>query len=239
MGTHSSMDPHKMKGSLRLLLTLCLSGSLSMSVWEDGKEYHFIEESAVHVGTNDLASSVSGLRMMSDVRIQVTGNRLVVSMENVQEAHYSQAYPRGGWPYRLVQEGVRDQRSMYIPSTGYENGNTFSMNIEAGLVKSVELPAGASVNAKNMMRALASVLQVDMTGQEMTSWERKELSIHGQCAQEYLFLRGDEDKLMEVSKSVSHIKDCLRDDMCTPVRAMVDESDEVIPDGPQNMYRPE
>merc|ERR1712106_245792 len=257
MGTHSSMDHHKMKGSLGLLLTLCLSGSFSMSVWEDGKEYHFIEESAVHVGTNDLASSVSGLRMMSEVRIQVTGNRLVVSMENVQEAHYSQAYPRGGWPYRLVQEGVRDQRSMYIPSTGYENGNTFSMNIEAGLVKSVELPAGASVNAKNMMRALASVLQVDMTGQEMTTWERKEMSIHGQCAQEYTFLRGDEDKLMEVSKTVSHIKDCkkrnykifgnfdaesrngLRDDMCTPVRAMVEESDEVMPDGPKNLYHPE
>ena len=88
-----------------------LSGSFSMSIWEDGKEYHFLEESAVHVGTNDLASSVSGLRMMSDVRIQVTGNRLVVSMENVQEAHYSQAYPRGGWPYRLVQEGVTDQSS--------------------------------------------------------------------------------------------------------------------------------
>ena len=64
----------------------------------------------------------------------------------------------------------------YIPSTGYENGNTFSMNLEAGLVKSIELPAGASVNAKNMMRALASVLQVDMTGQEMTTWERKEVS---------------------------------------------------------------
>merc|ERR1712128_350933 len=106
MGTHSSMDHHKMKRSLGLLLTLCLSGSLSMSVWEDGKEYHFLEESAVHVGTNDLASSVSGLRMMSDVRIQVTGNR-------------------------LVQDGVRDQRSMYIPSAGYENGNTFSMNLEA------------------------------------------------------------------------------------------------------------
>ena len=65
----------------------------------------------MHVGSTDLASSASGLRMMSDVRIQVTGNRLVVTMENVQEAHYSQAYPRGGWPYRLRQEGVRDQRS--------------------------------------------------------------------------------------------------------------------------------
>ena len=64
----------------------------------------------------------------------------------------------------------------YIPSTGYENGNTFSMDLEAGLVKSIELPAGASVNAKNMMRALASVLQVDLTGQERTTWERKEVS---------------------------------------------------------------
>ena len=55
------------------------------------------------------------------------------------------------------------------------------MDMEAGLVKGIELPAGASVNAKNMMRALASVLQVDMTGQEMTTWERKEVSGRKSC----------------------------------------------------------
>ena len=55
------------------------------------------------------------------------------------------------------------------------------MNLEAGLVKSIELPAGASVNAKNMMRALASVLQVEMTGKEMTTWERKEVSGRKSC----------------------------------------------------------
>ena len=82
-----------------------------MSIWEDGKEYHFLEESAVQVGTNDLDSSVSGLRMMSDVRIQVSGNKLGVAIDNVQEAHYSHSYSGGGWPYALMQEKIKDPKS--------------------------------------------------------------------------------------------------------------------------------
>ena len=63
----------------------------------------------------------------------------------------------------------------YIPSLGYENGNTFSMNLEDGLVTSIELPDGVSVNGKNMMRALASILQVDTSGHKMGMWTRKEV----------------------------------------------------------------
>ena len=48
---------------------------------------------------------------MSDVRIQVTGKKLVVSINNMQEAHYSHSYPRGGWPYRLTQEKEKDPKS--------------------------------------------------------------------------------------------------------------------------------
>jgi hypothetical protein len=88
-----------------------LSSSFSISIWEDGKEYHFLEESAVQVGNHDLDRSVSGIRMMSDVRIQVSGNKLVVSIDNVQEAHYSHSYPQGGWPYRLMQENVKEPKS--------------------------------------------------------------------------------------------------------------------------------
>ena len=88
-----------------------LSSTSSISIWEEGKEYHFLEESAVQVGTNDLDSSASGLRMMSNVKIQVSGNKLVVSVDNVKEAHYSHSYPRGGWPYRLMQEKVKDPKS--------------------------------------------------------------------------------------------------------------------------------
>ena len=84
-----------------------LSSTFSLSIWEDGKEYHFLEESAIQVGSNDLDSAVSGLRMMSDVRIQVSGNKLVVSIDNMQEAHYSHSVNRGGWPYALMKEKIR------------------------------------------------------------------------------------------------------------------------------------
>ena len=96
------------------LLPLSLSGFSSISaisLWEDGKEYHFLEESAIQVSTNDLKSSASGVRMMSDVKIQVEGKKLVVTIDNMQEAHYSHTYNRGGWPYRLTQEKIKDQKS--------------------------------------------------------------------------------------------------------------------------------
>ena len=93
------------------LINLGLASTSSITVWEEGKEYHFLEESAVQVGTNDLDSTVSGLRMMTDVKIQVSGNKLVVSLDNVQEAHYSHSYPSGSWPYRLMEEKVKDPKS--------------------------------------------------------------------------------------------------------------------------------
>ena len=49
------------------------------------------------------------------------------------------------------------------------------MNLEDGLVTSIELPDGVSVNGKNMMRALASILQVDTSGHKMGMWTRKEV----------------------------------------------------------------
>merc|ERR1711936_332946 len=77
MGTHSSVELDRMKGSIGLLVALCFSSITSFTIWEDGKEYHFLEESAIHVGTNDLDSSASGFRMMSDVKVQVSGNDLI------------------------------------------------------------------------------------------------------------------------------------------------------------------
>ena len=65
----------------------------------------------MHVGNNDLDSSASGLRMMSDIRIQVVGEKLVVNIDNVQKAHFSHSYPQGGWPYRLMQENIEDPKS--------------------------------------------------------------------------------------------------------------------------------
>ena len=49
--------------------------------------------------------------MMSDVRIQVAGNKLVVSIDNMQEAHYSHSFNRGGWPYALTKEKIKDPKS--------------------------------------------------------------------------------------------------------------------------------
>ena len=47
--------------------------------------------------------------------------------------------------------------------------------MEDGLVSNIELPEGLSMNGKNMMRALASILQLDTTGNEMEVWMRKEV----------------------------------------------------------------
>merc|ERR1711887_117570 len=209
MGIHFSCSILRMKGSTGQLLLLCFSSISAFTLWEDGKEYHFLEESAIHVGTNDLKSSASGVRMMSDVKIQVEGNKLVVTIDNMQEAHYSHTYNRGGWPYRLTQEKIKDQNSKYIPSLGYEAGNTFSMVLEDGLVSQMELPQGLSLNGKNMMRALASILQFDTTGHDMETWVKRERSIHGDCNMLYTFTRGDHEQ-KEISKTVSHFKDCVK-----------------------------
>ena len=53
--------------------------------------------------------------------------------------------------------------------------------LEDGLVSNIELPDGLSVNGKNMMRALASILQVDTTGHEMEMWTRKEVGRGSLC----------------------------------------------------------
>ena len=206
-----------MKGSTGIILALCLSSGLALRLWEDGKEYLFREESGVQVTTRDLVSAGSGLRLMSDVRVQVRGDKLIVSIENVKEAHYQQTFPEGMWPYRLVkdleqnrqrQEIDQIQRSKYIDSVGYENGNTFIVTLENGLVKSIELPQRLSINGKNMMRALASVLQMDVTGRDMDLWTRLENSIHGECEMEYAILKGERRDIREITKSMSQLRDC-------------------------------
>ena len=63
----------------------------------------------------------------------------------------------------------------YVPSAGYENGHTFSITMKEGLIDKLELPEGLSLNGKNMMRALASILQVDTTGHEMGMWTKREV----------------------------------------------------------------
>ena len=65
----------------------------------------------------------------------------------------------------------------YIPAVGYENGNTFAIMLEDGLVSKIELPEHLTLNGKNMMRALASTLQMDTTAQEMEMWTRKEVKL--------------------------------------------------------------
>ena len=70
-------------------------------VWEDGAEYVFREESGFQVVNRDLESAASGLRILSDVRVQVQGQKLTVTIENVKEAHYQHKFPANMWPYRL------------------------------------------------------------------------------------------------------------------------------------------
>ena len=64
----------------------------------------------------------------------------------------------------------------YIRSAGYENGNTFSMRLQDGLVETITLPEGLSVNGQNMMRATASILQMDTTGLDKKMWTKNEVN---------------------------------------------------------------
>merc|ERR1711936_1517300 len=60
----------------------------------------------------------------------------------------------------------------------------------------------------NMMRALASILQIDISGYELGMWTKRERSIHGECDFEYTFMKDNYNEYQEISKAVSHIKDC-------------------------------
>ena len=150
-------------------------------MWEDGKEYYFREESSIHVTNKDVQSAASGFRLMSDIKIQVQGDKLIVNIDNVKEAHYQQTYPDNMWPYTLVQDQMtvknydEVQKSRYVDSVGYENGNTFIITLENGLIKKIELPEKLSTNGKNMMRALASILQMDIKGRDEHTWRRREV----------------------------------------------------------------
>ena len=42
----------------------------------------------------------------------------------------------------------------------------------------IDLPQGLSLNGKNMMRALASILQFDTTGHDMETWVKKEVGTY-------------------------------------------------------------
>ena len=163
---------------------------------------------------------------MSDVKVQVQDDRLIVTIDNIQEAHFAQSYPRNSWPYRLIndkrelREGEKDRReediqlkSKYFNSIGYENGKTFIVHLENGLAKEIELPSGLSVNGKNMMKAIASMLQVDQTErpeEDMQMWRNREKTLHGECDYEYVFTKDATLKYREVTKTVTHLKDCRR-----------------------------
>ena len=49
------------------------------------------------------------------------------------------------------------------------------MTLENGLIKNIELPSKLSTNGKNMMRALASILQMDIKGRDKHTWKTREV----------------------------------------------------------------
>merc|ERR1712235_152920 len=124
MGIHSCecWQTFTMKGSAFLLI-LVLHFCNSVRVWENGKEYLFKEEASIQVGTEDLQNTATGFRFLSDVKVQVNDDKLVVTIDNIQEAHYSGTYPRHSWPYRLINDRRRER----------ENGKTFVVHLENGL----------------------------------------------------------------------------------------------------------
>merc|ERR1719493_168811 len=64
----------------------------------------------------------------------------------------------------------------------------------------IKLPGSLSVNGKNMMRALASILQIDTEEHEIKTWSKNEGSIHGQCEVQYTFLNMEKEHHMEMTK---------------------------------------
>ena len=139
------------------------------------------------MSTRDVESTASGLRVMSDVKIQVQRDKLIVTIDNMKEAHYQQTFPEHMWPYTMVKDQQNTkhydevQKSRYLDSIGYENGNTFIMTLENGLVKNIELPSKLSTNGKNMMRALASILQMDIKGRDQHTWTTTEVTLDFKC----------------------------------------------------------
>ena len=49
------------------------------------------------------------------------------------------------------------------------------MDFVNGMVTNIELPGSLSVNGKNMMRALASILQIDTEEHEIKTWSKNEV----------------------------------------------------------------
>ena len=177
------------------------------------------------MGTNDLNNTVTGFRFLSDVKVQVQADKMVVTVDNIQEAHYAQSYPRNSWPYRLLtdkrelRDGENERqewedvqlKSKFFNSIGYENGHTFNVHLENGLAKKIELPSGLSVDGGNMMKAIASMLQVDMKDfkeEDNFMWRKREMTVHGDCDYEYLFTKDSTSRYGEITKTTSHFKDC-------------------------------
>merc|ERR1712240_159340 len=153
MGTQLSNNTSgtKMKGVVALILPLGVTASRGVQVWEDGKEYIYTQESGVHVGTTDYDSNASGFRTKADLKIQVSGNKLKVSVSNFRRATFNHPYPENTWPYKQVNE----TESTYLKVDDFVDA-PFSFTLEHGLVHDIEVPSQAPFWLKNMMRAFAS-----------------------------------------------------------------------------------
>jgi len=207
MGTQlwRSASGTNMKGALVLILSLGVTATRGLQVWEDGKEYIYTQESGVHVGTTDYDSNASGFRTKADVKIQVSGNKLKVSVSNFRRATFNHPYPDNSWPYKQVNE----TKSTYLNVDDFVDA-PFSFTLEHGLVHDIQVPTSAPFWLKNMMRAFASSIQIDLQKlQTDLQFTTKEKSIHGDCFVQYTYEKNEFADYHVVTKGVSHLKDCV------------------------------
>jgi len=208
MGTQliNSSPGTNMKGAAAALILISgVTVSRGLTVWEDGKEYVYTQETVVHVGTTDYDSNAAGFRAKNNITIQVDGNNLKVSVSDFRRSIFNHPYPHNTWPYQPTNETT----STFNPVEDFVV-IPFSFSLEHGLLHEIQVPSNVPFWLKNMFRAFVSSIQLDLqkleTEQEFTT---KEKNIHGDCSVEYTYEKNENTNHRIVTKSLSHLKDCV------------------------------
>jgi len=199
-----------------LALTLALGAATTngLQVWQDGKEYIYSKESAVHVGTSDYESNMAGFIEKATVKIQVSGDTLKVNAYDLKKALFNKDYPEHTWPYSSNRQQNKhfedhDETIKYFTPEGYRDAS-FSFNLDHGLVQQIQIPSGTPVWLGNMMRAFASTLQLDLDHLSTESqFTAREKNLQGDCFVQYTLEQNHNVDYKVVTKAVSHLKDCV------------------------------
>nr|WQH82008.1 vitellogenin [Caligus rogercresseyi] len=176
------------------LLCLCVAAA-SGSIFEDGKEYQFMSETSVLVGTMDHAPHSSGFAYKHLTTMQVHGDTIKVKLSDVEFSQFNGKHEEGGnYPFDHT-NFVATNRD--IPP--------FQVSLDShGLFKSLTVGPRLTLFQRNMIRGWAQKLQLNMDKikDHGHGFSHEEQSIFGDC--NTLYTVTDH----KIVKSVSHTKDC-------------------------------